>query len=345
VKVLKATDSSAKSASIMNSQDLIYDASSGLHILDTLSNSADVGVYNFVFVITLHEPDQNSLYATGETQNLIYITGAIKVESSEITVLSNDLDSLEAHKVLDIASKNSVSLSANHLQKLRVSFQLSTPLGNSFKPHQAILKLRHESKLEHLYMVKNSGKQFEIVLDFLGLVEKLFYLSGTYDIELSVGDAVMENSFLWSLGHIDLELPGAPEKATRPPPTPLDPHSRYGPKAEISHIFRSPEKRPSENLSYAFLGLVLLPLVGFLVGLLRLGINLKNFPSSGLPAIFAILFHVGIAAVLGLYALFWLKLNLFVTLKFLGFLAVFLVFVGHRVLSHLASTSVKLKSV
>lgn len=37
---------------------------------------------------------------------------------------------------LNFEEENSVSLSANHLQKLRVSFQLSTPLGNAFNPHQ-----------------------------------------------------------------------------------------------------------------------------------------------------------------------------------------------------------------
>lgn len=41
--------------------------------------------------------------------------------------------------------------------------------------------------------------------------------------------------------------------------------------------------------------------------LLHLGVNLKNFPTSAVPATFGILFHVGIAAVLLLYVLFWLK--------------------------------------
>nr|AFK35219.1 unknown [Lotus japonicus] len=198
--------------------------------------------------------------------------------------------------------------------------------------------------IEHIFLVGNSGKKFEIILDFLGLVEKLFYLSGKYDIELTVGDTVMENSFLRLLGHVELDFPEAPEKAARPPTPPVDPYSRYGPKAEINHIFRVPEKRPAQELFLAFLGLILLPFIGFLVGLLRLGVNLKNFPSSTVPATFAILFHGGIAAVLLLYVLFWLKLDLFTTLKALGFLGAFLLFVGHRILSHLAHTSAKLKS-
>lgn len=147
--------------------------------------------------------------------------------------------------------------------------------------------------------------------------------------------------------------------------------------------------------------------------LLRIGVNLKNFPTSAVPATFALLFHLGIAAVLLLYVLFWWKvcltlcfylpssglrlqvsksllllpnnlialvwfedtpseslesiilwsypiycflhafvfscffhvqLDLFITLKTLCFLGTFLMFVGHRILSHLASTSAKLKS-
>lgn len=77
---------------------------------------------------------------------------------------------------------------------------------------------------------------------------------------------LQENSFLRVIGHIDLDLPEAPEKAARPPLQPVDLYSRYGPKAEISHIFRAPEKRPPKELSLTFLGLTFLPFLGFLVG-------------------------------------------------------------------------------
>ncbi|KAK7845699.1 dolichyl-diphosphooligosaccharide--protein glycosyltransferase subunit 2 [Quercus suber] len=247
---------------------------SGIHFLDVLPKSVDVGNYKFVFEIVLHDSEDKNVYATGgQTQVPVFVTGLIKIDNAEIAVLDSDHGSVETQKKLDLAGENAVSLSANHLQKLRLSFRLATPRGNIFKPHQAFLKLRHETKVEHIFVVGNSGKQFEIILvkflgstDFLGLVEKFFYLSGRYDIELTVGDAVMENSFLRAVGHVELDLPEAPEKAPRPPPLAVDPSSRYGPKAEITHIFRSPEKRPPQELSLAFLGLTLLPLVGFLIG-------------------------------------------------------------------------------
>jgi oligosaccharyltransferase complex subunit delta (ribophorin II) len=101
-----------------------------------------------------------------------------------------------------------------------------------------------------------------------------------------------------------------------------------------------------------------------------LGVNFKNLPSLPGPAAFVSLFHGGIGAVLLLYVLFWVKvciflvlniyiekkhqlrfsffcweqLDLFTTLKYLGFLGIFLVFVGHRALSYLSSVSAKQKT-
>ncbi|KAK7396442.1 hypothetical protein VNO78_17454 [Psophocarpus tetragonolobus] len=345
VKLVRAFHSDAKDLSIIESKELQYDQNNGIHVLEVFPDNVDVGTYMFVFEIILHDSSGEKVYATGGQVHVpIYVTGIIKVSNTEIAVFDSDLGSVETQKTLDLAGNDFVSLSANHLQKLHFSFQLTTPHGHAFKPHQAFVKLKHETKHEHIFVVGNTGKKFEIILDFLGLVEKFYYLSGRYDIELTVGDAVMENSFLQPLGQVDLDLPEAPEKAARLPPLPVDPYSRYEAKAEIAHLFRAPEKRPPQELSLTFLSLTILPFIGFLVGLLRLGVNLKNFPSSAAPATYAILFQFGIAAVLLLYVLFWLKLDLFTTLKAVGFLGVFLMFVGHRILSHLASTSTKLKS-
>ncbi|XP_071696739.1 dolichyl-diphosphooligosaccharide--protein glycosyltransferase subunit 2-like [Rutidosis leptorrhynchoides] len=341
VKLMQVFASGSKDASVLK-QELHFDPKEDIHTMD-LPESVDVGEYVFAFEIVLSDPEHKRKYATGgRTKVPIHVTGVIEVNNAKVAVLEGDI--VESEKKLDLPGKSELALSANHLQKLLLSFVLTTPLGKPFKPHQALLKLKHETGVEHVFVVGNPGKQFEITLDFLGLVEKFYYLSGQYEIELTVGDAVMENSFLQPLGSIELDFPNAPEKSTRPPTQAVDPYLRYGPKEEIKHIFRVPEKRPPQEVSFAFLGLVIVPFLAFLVGLLRLGVNLKNFPTSTIPATFAILFHGGIAAVLVLYAFFWLKLDLFTTLKTLGVLGIFLMFVGHSTLSHLASTSAKIKS-
>ncbi|CAN7132511.1 unnamed protein product, partial [Brassica rapa subsp. narinosa] len=281
----QALSSGSKGSSVINNQEIKFDADSATYFLDSFPKNFDVGKYTFVF-----EPPQE--------------------------LLDSDVGSVESQKKLDLSKDGAVSLSANHLQKLRLSYQLNTPLGHVFKPHQAFLKLKHESQVEHIFLVKTSGKKSELVLDFLGLVEKLYYLSGKYEIQLTIGDASMENSLLSNIGHIELDLPERPEKAAQPPVQPTDPYSRYGPKAEISHIFRVPEKLPAKQLSLVFLGLIVLPFIAFLIGvsllslLTRLGVNIKSFPSSVGAATSALLFHGGIGAVLLLYVLFWLKASL-----------------------------------
>ncbi|KAJ4899830.1 Dolichyl-diphosphooligosaccharide--protein glycosyltransferase subunit 2 [Raphanus sativus] len=343
VKLTEALNS--KGSSVINNQELKFDADSATYFLDSFPKNFDVGKYTFVFEILLDESANEKAYITeAQTKVPIAATGAISIENAEIAILDSDVGSVESQKTLDLTKDGAVSLSANHLQKLRLSFQLTTPLGLVFKPHQAFLKLKHESQVEHIFLVKTSGKKAELVLDFLGLVEKLYYLSGKYEIQLTIGDASMENSVLSNIGHIELDLPARPEKAPLPPLQPTDLYSRYGPKAEISHIFRVPEKLPAKQLSLVFLGLIVLPFIAFLIGLTRLGVNIKSFPSSVGAATSALLFHGGIGAVLLLYVLFWLKLDLFTTLKALSLLGVFLLFVGHRTLSGLAAASNKLKS-
>ncbi|CAL5325791.1 unnamed protein product [Camellia sinensis] len=78
---------------------------------------------------------------------------------------------------LDLVGETALSLSANHLQKLRLSFQLTTPLGHPFKPLQGFLKLKHETKVEHIFVLGNSGELFEITLMALlhGLVDNPYW--------------------------------------------------------------------------------------------------------------------------------------------------------------------------
>jgi len=68
---------------------------------------------------------------------------------------------------LDLAGNGAVSLSANHLQKLKFSFQLTTPHGHVFKPHQVcscLLYLPNECILNAMF------------IDFCGF-------SGTFQVE------------------------------------------------------------------------------------------------------------------------------------------------------------------
>ena len=285
--------------------------------------------------------DASSDVAKGFVAAIVAVTDSFSVSNAEAAVFESDGTLVDLHSALKFGE--TVTLSASHSQKVKVGFQLTSPSGAPFKPQQVFLNLRYvESGAVQTFFVPPAAEDvgYEYTLEFSKLVEKLNHQSGTYSVDLIVGDDLMENSFLWSMASVDLDLPEGPEGST----TSATPVSKFAPKPEIVHIFRKPEKRPPTYLSMVFLVLTLIPLVGFFVGLQRVGVNLKNLPSGGLPLAAAAGFHGGIAMILGLYLMFWLKLNLFTTLQTLGFLGLFTLVPGFHILSYLADHSAKLKS-
>jgi len=64
--------------------------------------------------------------------NLMYLT----VSNFFLHVFISSISLVILLSRLDLAGNVVVELSANHLQKLHFSFQLTTPHGHAFKPHQ-----------------------------------------------------------------------------------------------------------------------------------------------------------------------------------------------------------------
>ncbi|CAK9219847.1 unnamed protein product [Sphagnum troendelagicum] len=330
---------------VWSSQNLNYVENSGKYVFHFLSATTDLGKYKLRLEVCSVKSEGHSSYMSGgPVKSDITVISAIGISDIQLAVLDSSTGISDFSAVLEYGKDENITLSANHLQKLRLSLKLTSPSGSPFNPQQVFLKLVHESHVEHLYLVKSSTKGFQLTLDFLGLVEKLQYLSGTYNVVLIVGDMTMENSFVWTLASLDLDLPAAPEGKPLPPEAPLEITARVGSKPEIAHIFRQPEKRPPTLLSNIFLSLTLLPLIGFFIGLGCLGANIKLFPMTGLPGVAAVGFHGAVASILVLYFLFWLKLDLFTTLKVLGFLGLCTLPPGHFILSYLADSSAKQKT-
>lgn len=67
----------------------------------------------------------------------------------------------------------------------------------------------------------------------------------------------------------------------------------------------------------------------------------QGFPKDGSGRVAALAFHGGIASILSLYTLFWLKLNLMQTLPLLLVLGVFTTVAGYNALSQQADSRLK----
>ncbi|CAI7739575.1 unnamed protein product [Closterium sp. NIES-54] len=308
------------------------------------SKASTLGVYTLKFKIT---PPADSAFIAGSAsvERPLLLSASMAVTGVSVAVLDSDGATPESEKKLDFEKRtNFTDLSATHLQKLRVSLSLVTPSGKAFVPHQAVLQLVNGIGMAYSFLLKPSGSTLSVQLELLEMMDRLFYHSGEYTLKLIVGDQVMDNAFDWQLGSVDLDLPAAPETAPKLPARPESLAERFSAKPEITHIFRKPDSRPAFVVSYSFVALVLLPLVVLLVGLAVLGVNLKAFPSGGVPLLSALAFHGGIAALLLLYVAFWVQVNLFTTLKLILLLAVLTAIPGHQVLSYLADVAPKAKT-
>ena len=129
----------------------------------------------------------------------------------------------------------------------------------------------------------------------------------------------------WHAADLDIKLLPAEDKVEEPGP--------YQVKPEIRHVFRQPDSRPSAIVSNVFSLLCLAPILIMLAMWLKIGVNVSNFPFS----IYALGFHIGLAAIFVLYFYFWVELNMFTTVKYLSGIGLVTFLCGNKLLASIAA--------
>ncbi|BES91972.1 ribophorin II [Nesidiocoris tenuis] len=213
-------------------------------------------------------------------------------------------------------------------QKLTLRFTVMEKVTNKpLNVHQAFILLTHQTtKEEFIFVAENAdSEQYKLDLDLSSKSKDLS--SGTYTIDLIIGDMILSNSVLWKVADVKLNLGSAVPSPAAPVP------AMYLPKHEIKHLFREPERRPPVFVSNLFTGLLLIPLLLLFIMWYKLGINLSNFSFS----LSTIGFHLGLGGIFCLFGLFWLQLNMFETLKYLLGLGLVTFLSGNSLLAKLAN--------
>lgn len=243
---------------------------------------------------------------------VIRALGSLTVKSLEIGL--SDSDGGAALKLTKLVYRNKLDkpLQADASQNLIIKFSLSRPV------HQAFLRL-HAAKREIIFVAEQDSSKLYLVEVNL---EKELSENGNFEMELILGDALITNPVRWNLGNIEINLGSHLTKES--------PKALRGPKPDIEHLFRPAEKRPPEAVSLFFTGITAAPFLILLILWAKIGVNFGNFTALSLP------FHVGFGAILSLFTLFWLKLDMFVTCAWLVPIGGFTFFSGHKLLSHLA---------
>jgi oligosaccharyltransferase complex subunit delta (ribophorin II) len=261
----------------------------------------------------------------------VKVSTDIVVENTEIAVVDRDQTDMGGNiKKVPTFSKLGTILEADVHQKLIMKFLVKDKTTNEpTKVHQAFVVFTHlKSGQEIIFIAEtDSAKAYKFDVDLQKSAKDFEYLNGKYSMKLILGDAVVNNAIDWHVADINLKFPEheKPERST------FD-QIFYEKRPEIAHTFRVPEKRPNQVVSDTFTILVLAPLVLALLLWLRIGANLSNFPFS----LSALAFHVGLAAIFGLYFVFWVKLNMFQTLKYLSIIGTLTFLAGNRMLRAMA---------
>uniref|UniRef100_A0A182J203 Dolichyl-diphosphooligosaccharide--protein glycosyltransferase subunit 2 n=1 Tax=Anopheles atroparvus TaxID=41427 RepID=A0A182J203_ANOAO len=263
----------------------------------------------------------------------VSVLGKVRVSSLEVGVGDTDstASSVKRHSVAH-PSKLATVLNADSQQKVLLKTNLvDEASGKPITVHQAFVLLRHQETGQEIIFVAetDTSKAYKFEMDVGARAVDFGHKSGLYELRLIVGDALLSNSFQWYLADLELKFPttetAAGKQAT------VGASSRQ-PLPEIVHQFRTPEKRPARFFSDLFTALCVAPLV-ILFGLwAKLGVNVKNFPLS----LGAVGFHLGLGAILVLFGVFWLRLNMFETIRYLIPLALFTFFCGNRMLRKIA---------
>uniref|UniRef100_K1QHM2 Dolichyl-diphosphooligosaccharide--protein glycosyltransferase subunit 2 n=1 Tax=Magallana gigas TaxID=29159 RepID=K1QHM2_MAGGI len=256
----------------------------------------------------------------------VKVTTQVSIENVEIGVADKDQTTAARTTKVQYPGKASTVFEADYHQKIIVKFQLKDKAdGTKMSAHQTFLKLTNQKTNQEIIFVADAASN-KFDLDIGSSAGQFGHLSGKYSMELIIGDAVIENPFSWALGEVSLNFP----EGQTPKDKGLD---RYAKKPEIKHLFREPEKRPAAVVSTVFTFLVLAPVLILVLLWMKIGVNVSNFPMS----LSAVGFHLCLAAIFGLYYLYWVELNMFQTVRYLGLLALPTFIFGNRLLSGIAS--------
>lgn len=278
--------------------------------------------------------------SAGSVSNSVTVKVLAEVVVDYLDIGTGDADQTTQPKLTRVAFPNKLSqkIEADSQQKLVIRFLLKDSSNKkSMRVHQAFVRLYPVSKtdkqLDEIIFVAEPDAsnvyKFDMAVESAG--GNFGHQSGDYNVELIVGDALLGNSFQWTLAMVSLKFP---EKASAEAAklSHKEISDIYQPKPEIKHMFREPEKRPPVYVSNLFTGLCLAPVLLLLVIWAKLGVNISNFPFS----LSAILFHLGLGSIFALLGIFWLKLNMFVTLRYLLCIGLVTFLAGNKLLSHIA---------
>lgn len=256
----------------------------------------------------------------------------VVIDEADIKVTDKDQTTSSEPVTLKPPSSLATPLEADQHQKLIFRFAVKdTATKQPIKVHQAFVQFTNQVTKKEVTLIAEPGTNslYRLDLPVATSASNFAHSSGTYDINLLIGDASITNPLIWKIGSIKLTFPRV-EVTGKSVPSWMK--MTYDPLPVINHIFRQPEKRPPAIVSDAFTVLAGVPFL-LLIGLwIKLGVNLSNFSFS----LSSLGFHTGLTLIFAIFAFFWTSMNMFTTLKCLSGVVLLTFLSGHSLLKGLS---------
>ncbi|KAL1115746.1 hypothetical protein AAG570_006036 [Ranatra chinensis] len=268
-----------------------------------LESKPEPGVYKVaVNVVPAGASGQPSLVGNVAVPLTVRVMATVVPHAVQIGTGDADQTTQPKFYAVNYPSKLEQTLEVDSLQKLVIRFSLKDKSSEkSVGVHQAFVRLSHERTQQELIFVTETDS------------------SNNYRLDLDIGAKANDLGQLSGLYRVELiigdvilsnslswHLADVKIKLMYDSPTgaagSADTHPMYRPKPEI-----------------------------------KLGVNISNFPFS----LSSIGFHIGLGGIFVLFGMFWLKLNMFETLKYLLGLGIVTFLCGNKMLAKIASQRAK----
>lgn len=264
-------------------------------------------------------------------QNKVDIKVATQASLVDVQLGVSDRDQT-APKLTRLEENNKLKerLEADAQTKLTLKFVVKEKSkGSLVEVHQSFLKFTEVKSGREVIFLAQAGlsKQYSAEVDFGTNAKNFQHVSGVYTVQLIVSDPLIENKVLWTLADLKLQFNEVEQ------PVNVDKSSLYSKRPEIQHMFRQPETTPSKVVSSVFTVLCVVPLGLLVVLWFGVGFNLKRFSFS----LSGLVFHLTLLAIFGLFYCYWIKLNMFQTIRYLAVLGLVAFVSGNKLLKSLAA--------
>jgi len=337
---VKSALRTADSKAVLSNQPATLTADKSVFSVDLKSPQAP-GSYSFKVSV---EPDSPKYKAVSDVVFQVKVLGQAVLTTATIIVTEGSKSSTLT-ATFPNAADGTLKLSPGSF--LHVSLDVKSSSGAPLSPHQVFVKLSAPGSKTALFVASaEAAGSYRVSIDGSSRdALKAAVNGGVYSISVVVGDAILQNPTVWTIGKVDVTPPALlpqPEEILYTKPLLHDSDTTLKALPVIDHQFRQPDARAPIAVSSFFSLLAASPFLFLIYGLFAFGkANLSRIAEVNFLSFVG--FVASLAAILGLLVVYWINLTMFDVLSYLILPSATAVWFGHRVLKALHAAGSKAK--